>query len=72
MTGRTLMINGVELPRFLYGTAWKEGRTGGLTELALQTGVSRHRHGQPAPPLSRGGRWAGDLSVDRPWPGDSR
>ena len=38
MTDRTLMINGVELPRFLYGTAWKEGRTQGLTELALQLG----------------------------------
>ncbi len=38
MTDRTLMFNGVELPRFLYGTAWKEGRTQGLTELALQLG----------------------------------
>jgi diketogulonate reductase-like aldo/keto reductase len=36
MTTRTLMINGVEVPRFLYGTAWKESRTQGLTELALQ------------------------------------
>jgi diketogulonate reductase-like aldo/keto reductase len=38
MTDRSLMFNGVELPRFLYGTAWKEGRTQGLTELALQLG----------------------------------
>jgi diketogulonate reductase-like aldo/keto reductase len=38
MIDRTLMFNGVELPRFLYGTAWKESRTQGLTELALQLG----------------------------------
>jgi diketogulonate reductase-like aldo/keto reductase len=38
MTDRTLIINGVQLPRFLYGTAWKEERTQGLTDLALQLG----------------------------------
>jgi diketogulonate reductase-like aldo/keto reductase len=38
MADRTLLIHGVKTPRFLYGTAWKEGRTGGLTELALQCG----------------------------------
>ena len=27
-----------ELPSFLYGTAWKEERTAGLVELALQQG----------------------------------
>jgi diketogulonate reductase-like aldo/keto reductase len=32
------MRNGVELPRFMYGTAWKEDQTQGLTELALQLG----------------------------------
>src|ERR1700740_2252563 len=26
-------------PAFLYGTAWKEDRTAGLTELALRAGV---------------------------------
>ena len=38
MAERTLTIDGVEIPRFLYGTAWKEDRTQNLTELALQTG----------------------------------
>ena len=38
MTDRTLTINGIEVPRFLYGTAWKEERTQNLTELALQLG----------------------------------
>jgi len=33
---QTLSIKGV--PRFLYGTAWKEGETQRLTELALQQG----------------------------------
>jgi diketogulonate reductase-like aldo/keto reductase len=36
--GTTLSIEGVPLPRFLYGTAWKEDRTQRLTELALQQG----------------------------------
>ncbi len=31
-------IAGVRVPRFLYGTAWKEGETQRLTELALQQG----------------------------------
>jgi diketogulonate reductase-like aldo/keto reductase len=38
MAGQALSINGVSVPRFLYGTAWKEDRTGALTELALQQG----------------------------------
>ncbi len=38
MTDRTLRINGIEVPRFLYGTAWKEERTQDFTELALQSG----------------------------------
>ena len=33
---QTLSIKAV--PRFLYGTAWKEGETQRLTELALQQG----------------------------------
>ena len=32
------MIEGVRVPRFLYGTAWKEDETQRLTELALQQG----------------------------------
>jgi diketogulonate reductase-like aldo/keto reductase len=38
MPERTLSIDGVAVPRFLYGTAWKEGRTRPLTELALRQG----------------------------------
>src|SRR5437899_8733571 len=38
MSDRTLSIDGVQVPRFLYGTAWKEDQTQGLTELALQQG----------------------------------
>jgi diketogulonate reductase-like aldo/keto reductase len=38
MPERTLILDGVQVPRFLYGTAWKEDRTQTLTELAVQTG----------------------------------
>src|SRR5438270_8467896 len=38
MPDRTLTIDGVRVPRFLYGTAWKEEQTQRLTELALQQG----------------------------------
>src|SRR5687767_8673450 len=38
MSERTLIIDGVPVPRFLYGTAWKEDQTQRLTELALQQG----------------------------------
>ena len=38
MLGQSLSINGIQIPRFLYGTAWKEERTQSLTELALQQG----------------------------------
>src|ERR1700730_10998145 len=38
ITDRTLSIDGIHLPRFLYGTAWKEEETQRLTELALQHG----------------------------------
>ncbi len=31
-------VDGVRVPRFLYGTAWKEDRTQRLTELAIQQG----------------------------------
>ena len=38
MTERTLSVGGVRVPRFLYGTAWKEDETQRLTELALREG----------------------------------
>src|SRR5262245_28132324 len=38
MSDRTLSIDGVRVPRFLYGTAWKEDETRRLTELALRQG----------------------------------
>ncbi|HKB06172.1 MAG TPA: aldo/keto reductase [Gemmataceae bacterium] len=38
MSDRSLSIDGVRVPRFLYGTAWKEDRTAPLTEIALRTG----------------------------------
>jgi diketogulonate reductase-like aldo/keto reductase len=38
MTYRVLLIDGVLVPRILYGTAWKEDETQRLTELALQQG----------------------------------
>jgi diketogulonate reductase-like aldo/keto reductase len=38
MQDRTLTIEGVRVPRFLYGTAWKEDQTQRLTELALRQG----------------------------------
>jgi diketogulonate reductase-like aldo/keto reductase len=36
MPNRVLLIDGVRVPRFLYGTAWKEDETKRLTELALR------------------------------------
>jgi diketogulonate reductase-like aldo/keto reductase len=38
MPDRTILIDGVAVPRFLYGTAWKEDETARLTELALRQG----------------------------------
>jgi diketogulonate reductase-like aldo/keto reductase len=38
ISGRTLSVDGVHVPRFLYGTAWKEHETRRLIELALQQG----------------------------------
>src|SRR5579862_4481347 len=38
MLDPTVSIDGVPVPRFLYGTAWKEDQTQRLTELALQLG----------------------------------
>src|SRR5438132_7252776 len=38
MCERTVLIDGVQVPRFLYGTTWKEEETRRLTELALEQG----------------------------------
>ena len=38
MSDQTLSIDGVSVPRLLYGTAWKEGETERLTALALRQG----------------------------------
>jgi diketogulonate reductase-like aldo/keto reductase len=38
MSERTFLIEGIRVPRFLYGTAWKEDETQRLTELALRQG----------------------------------
>jgi diketogulonate reductase-like aldo/keto reductase len=38
LAGRTIVVDGVEVPRFLYGTAWKEEATERLTGLALEHG----------------------------------
>src|SRR3954451_5844267 len=38
MSDRTVLLDGVRVPRLLYGTAWKEERTQRLTELALRQG----------------------------------
>jgi diketogulonate reductase-like aldo/keto reductase len=38
MSDLTLQIDGVRVPRFLYGTAWKENETERLTALALRQG----------------------------------
>jgi len=38
MTSRMLAIESVQVPSFLYGTAWKENETQRLTEMALRQG----------------------------------
>jgi diketogulonate reductase-like aldo/keto reductase len=38
MSDSTLLIDDVRVPRFVYGTAWKEDQTQRLTELALRHG----------------------------------
>ncbi len=38
MPDRILSVDGIAVPRFLYGTAWKEDQTRRLTELALRQG----------------------------------
>ena len=36
--GKTAIVQGVEVPTFLYGTAWKEDATRRLTAAALEVG----------------------------------
>jgi diketogulonate reductase-like aldo/keto reductase len=54
MPDRTLSLGAVQVPRFLYGTAWKEDQTQRLTELALRQGfrgidtANQRRHYQEA------------------------
>jgi diketogulonate reductase-like aldo/keto reductase len=38
VSDRTVLIEGIAVPRFLYGTAWKEEETARLTALALRQG----------------------------------
>ncbi len=38
MVDRTIVVDGVEVPRFFYGTAWKEEATERLTRLSLEQG----------------------------------
>jgi diketogulonate reductase-like aldo/keto reductase len=38
MSDPYISIDGLPVPRFLYGTAWKEEHTQGLTELAFRQG----------------------------------
>jgi diketogulonate reductase-like aldo/keto reductase len=38
VVARARLVNGVSVPSFLYGTAWKEERTEGLVGLALRSG----------------------------------
>jgi diketogulonate reductase-like aldo/keto reductase len=38
MSDRTMLIDGIQVSRLLYGTAWKEDDTTRLTELALEHG----------------------------------
>jgi diketogulonate reductase-like aldo/keto reductase len=38
MSDQTITVDGVRVPRFLYGTAWKEERTQQLVELAIEQG----------------------------------
>jgi diketogulonate reductase-like aldo/keto reductase len=54
MSDRTVSVDGVRVPRFLYGTAWKEDETRRLMELALRQGfrgidtANQRRHYQEA------------------------
>ena len=78
MPDRTLSIDGVRVPRFLYGTAWKEDETQRLTELALQRAsaastpptsaatTTRPRSGRPSRRRSRAAWWPATTCSCRP------
>ena len=78
MSDRTLLVGGVSVPRFLYGTAWKEDQTQGLTELALRQGFRgidtanqrKHYHeaavGQAVAAVVQGSTVAGRICSCRP------
>ena len=71
MTDRTLTIDGVRVPRFLYGTAWKEDETRAAHRARAAGGLPRHRHREPAPALPRGRGRPGRRGRDRAaasWP----
>ena len=57
MPDRTLSIEGVRVPRFLYGTAWKEDETRRQTTLALEQGFrgidTANREALSRPELAR-------------------
>ena len=81
MTDQTLSIDGVRVPRFLYGTAWKEQETQRLTEIALGRGfrgidtANQRRHydeaavGRAVGSLVEGGLLAREdlFGVTPPW-----
>ena len=43
---RTIELNGIEIPSFFYGTAWKEERTKELTLKALEKGIKMEIDGK--------------------------
>ena len=60
MPDRTMMIDGVRVPRFFYGTAWKEDETARLTALALGQGfrgIDTESGRRPARGCPRDCRW---------------
>ena len=48
-------VDGVGVPCFLYGTAWKEDATQRLARAGDPAGIPRRRYGQPAQALLRSG-----------------
>ena len=76
MSDPTMTIDGVQVPRFLYGTAWKEDETKRLTELALEQGFRgidtanqrRHYHEAAVGQAVRASVESGLVTRDRPVP----
>jgi diketogulonate reductase-like aldo/keto reductase len=65
---RWMQIQGVDVPRLIYGTAWKEERTAALTRLAIESGfrgidtANQRRHYDEAG-VGEGLRAAGTLGI---------